>query len=344
MMQRAFGYTKDGKNTTIYTLKTNHIQLDVSDYGSTLINLFVKDKKGELVDIVLGYDDVTGYETDAGNNFGCNVGRNANRISGARFCLNGVEYLLDKNDGENNLHSGNNPYPKRIWNVEEQTDNCVVFSLESPHMDQGFPGSLKMYVTYEIVGEDSFRIIYEAKPDMDTVINMTNHSYFNLNGEGDGSICGHRVTLHADSFTPADENRIPFGKIASVQNTPMDFRNGKRIAEDINTDDEQIRNGIGFDHNWVLNHSGEIYEFAKVEGDKSGIVMTIATDYPGVQMYTGNFLDGVEGKGGHIYRKREGICFEPQFYPDAINKPEFISPICKAGQKYRKEIVYTFSC
>ncbi len=331
-----------GKNTLLFTMSTSKYSLSVSDYGSSLIDLVVKDKEGNPIDIVLGYDDVSGYETDAGNYFGCNVGRNANRISNAKFVLNDVEYNLDKNDGMNNLHSGCNPYSKRIWDVEQKEEGRIVFSLESPHMDQGFPGNLKMYVTYEVVNDNTFRIVYEAVPDRDTIINMTNHSYFNLNGEGSGTICNHRVTLWADSFTPADKYSIPTGEIISVENTPMDFRKGKTIGEEIEAGTEQLINGKGYDHNWITDVSGRLHDIVRVEGDKSGIVMTIATDYPGVQMYTGNFLNGVYGKKGHIYSKREGLCFEPQYYPDAVNRPEFISPICQSGEKYRKEIVYTF--
>lgn len=342
MEQRIFGYTKDGDNTVLYTLTTPKISLSVSNYGSSLIDLIVKDKEGNPIDIVLGYDDVSGYETDAGNFFGCNVGRYANRISNAKFLLNGVEYILDKNDGMNTLHSGNNPYSKRIWSVEEQEPNRIVFSLESPHMDQGFPGNLKMYVTYEVMSDNAFRIIYEGVPDMDTVINMTNHSYFNLNGEGNGTICNHKVSLWADYFTPTDKKLIPTGEIKSVENTPMDFRKGKTVGADIDVCNEHLINGNGYDHNWITNTAGELHDIVRVEGDKTGIVMTIATDYPGVQMYSGNFLNGVCGKKGHVYSKREGLCFEPQFYPDAANRTEFVSPVCKAGEKYRKEIVYTF--
>ncbi len=342
MVKKSFGYTKDGKQTELYIFRTGRFELAVSDYGSTLVNLVVLGPDMVSVDVVLGYDSVSGYEEDAGSYLGCNVGRNANRIANASFTLNGIAYQLDKNDGENNLHSGFSPYSKRIWNVEKQTDTLITFSLESSHMDQGFPGNLKLFVTYEILSEDSFRILYEAESDEDTVINLTNHSYFNLNGEGAGGIEDHHLTMYADCFTPTGAGSIPTGEICTVEGTPMDFRKGKRVGKDIGADYDQLILAGGYDHNWVTRTDDKVHDIVKVQGDISGITMKIATDYPGVQMYTGNYLDGIKGKKGHIYTKRTGICFEPQFYPDAINKPEFISPVCRAGEKYRKEIVYSF--
>ena len=342
MKHRTFGYTKDGKQTELYTLKTGRFALSVSDYGSSLVNLAVLGPDMVSVDVVLGYDDVTGYEEDAGSYLGCNVGRNANRIGQACFSLNGVTYQLDKNDGENNLHSGYEPYSKRIWKVEKLNDAFITFSLESPHMDQGFPGNVKLYVTYEILNEESFRIVYEAETDADTVINLTNHSYFNLNGEGAGGIEDHHLTMYADCFTPTGAGSIPTGEIRAVEGTPMDFRRGKRVGRDIGADYEQLTLAGGYDHNWVTRTDGMVHDIVKVRGDITGITMEIATDYPGVQMYTGNYLDGLKGKKGHVYTKRTGICFEPQFYPDAVNRPEFISPVCKVGEKYRKEIIYKF--
>ena len=204
MTVKDFGITKDGIATKLYTLKNNNLEISVTDFGSTLVSIVVPDRNNKPTDIVLGYDDVSGYETDDGYYFGCNVGRCANRIARGHFVLNNTEYNLDINNGPNNLHSGLNPYSKRVWTVENQNDTSITFSLESPHMDQGFPGALKMYVTYELL-EDGFKINYNATPDKDTIINVTNHSYFNLNGEGSGTVLNHSVKIYADSFTPADE-------------------------------------------------------------------------------------------------------------------------------------------
>lgn len=342
MEKRNFGHTKDGRETNLFTYKTNRFELSVSDYGASLVKLIINDKEGKPIDIVLGYDNVTGYELDKGSYLGCNVGRNANRIANARFTLNNVEYVLEQNDGVNNLHSGNSPYSKRMWCVEKYTDDSITFSLESPHMDQGYPGNLKMYITYKITSDSSFEILYEATPDMDTIINVTNHSYFNLNGEGTGNIENHKVVLYADYYTPANEFSIPTGEILPVDNTPMDFRKEKTIGAEINDNFEQLIYANGYDHNWITDTSGNVHEIATIVGDKTGISMTISTDYPGVQMYTGNFLEQVNGKKGHIYSTRDGLCFEPQFYPDAINRPEFVSPICKAGELFKKKIIYSF--
>lgn len=342
MEKISFGKTIEGQEVYLFVLKTSKMELAVSDYGSTLVNLIVKDKAGMPVDIALGYDDVAGYESDAGSYLGCNVGRNANRIANAKFVLNGVEYTLDKNDGENNLHSGFAPYSKRVWTVEAQTDSSITFGLESPHMDQGFPGNLKLLVTYKIMSEDTFGIFYEAVSDKDTIINLTNHSYFNLNGEGAGSILNHTVTLHGEYFTPTNANLIPTGEVVPVEGTPMDFRLEKMVGFEILEKYQPLILAGGYDHNWITGSDGKLHEIVVAKGDQSGITMTISTDYPGVQMYSGNFLDGISGKCGHRYDKREGICFEPQFYPNAVNQPEFISPVCKAGETYRKQIIYKF--
>lgn len=230
-----FGTLCDGRTVRLYTLKNDAIELSVTDYGSTLVRLLVPDKNGKPTDVVLGYDDLAGYVADD-TCFGNNVGRSANRIGGASFTLNGTEYKLAANDGENNLHSGPDSYSKRIWNVAAKTDTSITFSLESPHMDQGFPGALTMSVTYEISGqneEPAFSITYEAAPDQDTLISMTHHSYYNLNGEGSGDILNHKVTLAADFYTPTDAASVPTGEITSVTGTVMDFRDGRYLGTDI---------------------------------------------------------------------------------------------------------------
>lgn len=342
MTVKDFGSVSDGTGARLFVLEKEGLSLAVSDYGALLVSLKVSDKSGRPVDVVLGYEDVSGYEKDAGYYFGANVGRNANRIGGARFVMNGREYTLEKNDGENNLHSGFSPYSKRFWKLENHTDTSVMFSLESPDMDQGFPGALKLYITYELLAEDSLRIRYEALPRQDTVINMTNHSYFNLNGEGSGTVLDHRLTLYADAFTPADASSIPTGEIEDVTGTPMDFRTGKPIGQDIGADYQPLVFANGYDHNFVLKGTSGCRPALKVTGDKSGITMYMETDCPGLQLYTANFVKDARGKNGHIYQPREAVCFEPQLFPDAVNHADFPSPICRAGEKYQKEIVYHF--
>ena len=220
------------------------------------------------------------------------------------------------------------------------------FVLNSRDGDQGFPGNLIVYITYRFLSDNEFEIEYEGVPDKDTIINMTNHSYFNLNGEGSGKIYDHKLVIYADRFTPAGTDAIPTGKICDVTDTPMDFRHGKTIGKDIDADYDQLNNANGYDHNWITDESGSLHRIVDVTGDISGIQMSIETDYPGMQMYTGNFISNkkrnVAGKNGHIYSERDGVCFEPQYYPDAINHSNFVSPVCRAGEKFDKRIRYIF--
>ncbi len=335
-----FGKTRDGIPTHLYTIKNEDLECRVTDFGSILVSLFAPDKRGEPVDVVLGFDNVSGYENDTAS-LGCNVGRCANRIGGASFTLNGTVYALDKNDGENCLHSGFHPYSKRIWTVTGHTDTAITLTLDSPHMDQGFPGALTMSVTYRLEA-NTLHIVYEATPDRDTVINMTNHSYFNLNGRGD--ILDHMVMIYASQFTPSDAQSIPIGAFADVAGTPMDFLEPKAIGQDIEADFNQLIQGRGYDHNYVLDgYDGSVRYAVHLYSQTSGILMDLSTDYPGIQMYTANYLEDAHGKGGVAYHPRDAVCFEPQFFPDAINKPGFPSPVCPAGTPFHKEIIYTFS-
>lgn len=335
-----FGTTKDGHQTHLYTLKNDTLECRVTDFGSILVNLFAPDKNGDTVDVVLGFDDVSGYENDTAS-LGCNVGRCANRISGAAFTLNGTEYHLDKNDGENNLHSGFHQYSKRIWTVKEYTDTAITFTLDSPDMDQGFPGALTMSVTYRLE-DNALKLSFSAVPDKDTIINMTNHSYFNLNGKGD--VLDHMAAVNASRFTPSDAQSIPTGVFTDVAGTPMDFREPKAIGQDIGEDYDQLVQARGYDHNYVINdYDGTVRYAVHLYLEASGILMDLSTDYPGIQMYTANYLEDEHGKGGTVYHPRDAVCFEPQFFPDAVNKPDFPSPVCKAGTTYHKEIIYTFS-
>lgn len=337
-----FGSTSKKEEAVLYTLTNeNGMSSSITNYGAALVKLNVPDKEGKLRDVVLGYDDVTGYEKGGGS-FGAPVGRNANRIGGAVITIQDKTYELEKNDNGNNLHSGTNYYNKRIWNVGEKTDSKIEFVLHSPDGDQGYPGTLDMHVTYELTEDNELRLIYDAVPDQDTIINMTNHSYFNLDGHDSGNVLKELVTLDADYFTRADAQSIPTGELADVTGTPMDFRMPRALGEAIDADYEAVRLGKGYDHNWVLKNNGKFDKVAQAVSEKSGIVMEVWTDLPGMQMYTANFLDNEHGKNGAVYGIRDAVCFETQYFPDAVHHENFASPICKKGMPYHTVTSYKF--
>lgn len=337
-----FGSTSKKEEAVLYTLTNeNGMSASITNYGAALVKLNVPDKEGKLRDVVLGYDDVTGYEKGGGS-FGAPVGRNANRIGGAVITIQDKTYELEKNDNGNNLHSGTNYYNKRIWNVGEKTDSKIEFVLHSPDGDQGYPGTLDMHVTYELKEDNELRLIYDAVPDQDTIINMTNHSYFNLDGHDSGNVLKELVTLDADYFTRADAQSIPTGELVDVTGTPMDFRMPRALGEAIDADYEAVRLGKGYDHNWVLKNNGKFDKVAQAVSEKSGIVMEVWTDLPGMQMYTANFLDNEHGKNGAVYGIRDAVCFETQYFPDAVHHENFASPICKKGMPYHTVTSYKF--
>lgn len=337
-----FGSTSKKEEAVLYTLTNeNGMSASITNYGAALVKLNVPDKEGKLRDVVLGYDDVTGYEKGGGS-FGAPVGRNANRIGGAVITIQDKTYELEKNDNGNNLHSGTNYYNKRIWNVGEKTDSKIEFVLHSPDGDQGYPGTLDMHVTYELTEDNELRLIYNAVPDQDTIINMTNHSYFNLDGHDSGNVLKELVTLDADYFTRADAQSIPTGELVDVTGTPMDFRMPRALGEAIDADYEAVRLGKGYDHNWVLKNNGKFDKVAQAVSEKSGIVMEVWTDLPGMQMYTANFLDNEHGKNGAVYGIGDAVCFETQYFPDAVHHENFASPICKKGMPYHTVTSYKF--
>lgn len=337
-----FGSTSKKEEAVLYTLTNeNGMSASITNYGAALVKLNVPDKEGKLRDVVLGYDDVTGYEKGGGS-FGAPVGRNANRIGGAVITIQDKTYELEKNDNGNNLHSGTNYYNKRIWNVSEKKDSKIEFVLHSPDGDQGYPGTLDMHVTYELTEDNELRLIYDAVPDQDTIINMTNHSYFNLDGHDSGNVLKELVTLDADYFTRADAQSIPTGELVDVTGTPMDFRMPRALGEAIDADYETVRLGKGYDHNWVLKNNGKFDKVAQAVSEKSGIVMEVWTDLPGMQMYTANFLDNEHGKNGAVYGIRDAVCFETQYFPDAVHHENFASPICKKGMPYHTVTSYKF--
>ncbi|MFG6364246.1 aldose epimerase family protein [Schaedlerella sp.] len=338
----AFGTVKDGKEAKLYTLTNDAgMSAEFTDYGASLVRLFVPDREGRLRDVVLGYENAAGYEAGT-ESIGAPVGRNANRIGGASFELNGVTVSLTANQYSNNLHSGPDVYNKRFWEAEEIADDHLTFLLHSPDGDQGFPGALDMKITCTLTEENELRFTYDAVPDADTVINMTNHSYFNLNGHDSGNILSHEVTLDADAFTLTDADSIPTGEFMDVAGTPMDFRNGRVIGDEIDSDFEAIRLGRGYDHNWVLKNGGKFGKVAEAAAHESGIVMDVYTDLPGIQVYTSNFLDQETGKDGAVYPYRAAVCFETQYFPDAVHHENFPSSVCRAGHAYHTVTAYRF--
>lgn len=337
MEKRSFG------KATLYSFENkNGMVMEVSDFGATLYALLVPDKRGNLVDVVLGYDTPEEYMGPSGTGFGATIGRNGNRIGKGTFILNGKTYVLDKNNHGNNLHSGLQYYHYRMWDVKGITENSITFSLHSPDGDQGFPGEFNVEVTYTLREDNAVQIDYFGIPEEDTIVNMTNHSYFNLNGHASGNILEHELWVDADSFTITDKNLIPTGEIVSVKDTPMDFRQRKMVGQDIECEYEPLVFAGGYDHNWCLNNQGEYKKVIEVSSDVSGLTMEVYTDLPGVQIYTGNFLVEESGKQEVVYEHRQGICFETQCYPDAINHENFPSPICKAGEVYRTRTTFLF--
>ena len=337
-----FGKTCDGRGTKLYTLENeNGMKVALTDFGGAIVKIEVPDRDGNLTDVVLGYDDAAGYERGTAS-FGAPVGRCANRIGTASFEINGVQYELAKNDNGNNLHSGVDYYNKRIWVVEGDKDNEITFVMHSPHMDQGFPGMLDMHVNYTLTDNNELEIRYYAVPDKDTIINMTNHSYFNLNGHKGDVILNHKVTIDADYFTRATDESIPTGELVDVTGTVMDFRTATELGKGIDADYEATKLGSGYDHNWVLKNNGKFDKVACAVSEETGIGMEVWTDLPGMQMYTANFLGGEKGKDEAVYERRSAVCFETQFFPDAVHHENFVSPVCKAGSAYNTKTTFKF--
>ena len=337
-MKREFGLRSDGRMAYLYTIRAGKLTADISDHGATLVNLFVPDSKGNVADVVLGFDTPDEY-TASGTYFGATVGRNANRIGKAVFFMNGKEYHLDANDHGNNLHSGFDGYKNRLWQVMEHTENSICLRLESPNGDQGFPGNAEIYVTYTLDNANALHIVYDGVCDQDTVFNMTNHSYFNLAGHDHPEKAMDQIlSMPARIFTAADEQSIPTGELRSVAGSPMDFREPKSIGRDINEDYDALNFQKGYDHNFEVFCN----PCATLKDPESGRTMTVSTDCCGMQFYSGNFLEGTKGKSGVAYCYRGGIALETQFYPDSVNHPEWKQPLVKAGERYHSETIYKF--
>lgn len=343
--RKEFGVTKDGKQAYLYTISSgNGMEAAVTDYGAILVNLLVPDADGNRQDMVLGYDNLADYEEN-GCFFGATIGRNANRIGGASFTLDGTAYALTANENGNNLHTDfEHGFHKVLWDAKPLSDgNGVQFSYVSPDGENGFPGTVQISVTYSLTPDMGIQITYDGVSDKKTVLNPTNHSYFNLGGHDAGSILDEKMTIHADGFAEIVPGAITTGRIIPVEGTPMDFRRARRIGDEIDADYEQLTLVQGYDHNWALNTTpGKVEKIAQVEDEKAGRTMEVWSDLPGVQFYAGNCITPQAGKGGAHYDKRCALCLETQYFPDSVNRPEFLQPVFEAGQTCHTTTVYKF--
>ncbi len=347
--KKSFGKTPDGQPVDLYVLTAKGgAEACITNYGGAVVSLKVPDRNGKLADVVLGYDNADGYVNDK-SFFGALVGRYGNRIGHAQFALDGKTYTLAKNNGENSLHGGIKGFNKAVWTakiIPAKDGQSLELSYLSKDGEEGFPGNLKVSVVYTLTDSNALRITYSAISDKKTVVNLTNHSYFNLAGQGSGDILGHLLIIQADKFTPVDAGLIPTGEFRDVAATPFDFRKELAIGARIDQDEEQLKLGGGYDHNFVLQRSNDPEESlaARVLEPVSGRVLEVWTTEPGVQFYTGNFLDGKTiGKGGVTYPRRSAFCLETQHFPDSPNQPKFPSVVLNPGERYHTITTYKFS-
>jgi aldose 1-epimerase len=345
--KRDFGKLPDGTPVVEYTLtNAKNMSVGVINYGGIITSIKVPDRDGKIDNVVLGFRDIDSY-VNKNPYFGVIAGRYANRIANAKFTLDGKEYTLAANNGPNSLHGGVKGFDKHIWQVKEVPGGDSVgleLAYRSPDGEEGYPGNLDVKVTYTLNDKNEFRVDYAATTDKATVINLTSHSYFNLAGNGSGTVLDHKLTINADKYTPVNATSIPTG-IASVEGTPFDFRQPTRIGDRIRDGDEQLIYGRGYDHNWVLSrpNDGSLALAARLEDAKTGRVLEISTTEPGIQFYTGNFLDGtLVGSAGKMYRQGDGLCLETQHFPDSPNHPDFPSTVLKAGETYKTSTVHRF--
>jgi len=342
----AFGETHEGGGVDIYTLRNSAgMEARIATYGGTVVSLTAPDREGRMADVVQGFEKLEDC-VEKSPYFGCLIGRYGNRIAGGRFVLEGQTYSLACNDGDNHLHGGERGFDKVIWDAEAMdTDAGPALELKylSKDGEEGYPGNLVVTGRYTLTEDNGLRLDLTAKTDKTTVVNLTHHSYFNLACKGD--ILNHEVMIDADRFTPVDSGLIPTGELRAVEGTPFDFRKPTAIGARITLDEEQLKLGGGYDHNWVLNkHPGELSLAARVHEPETGRVMEVLTTEPAMQFYTGNFLDGtLVGKGGQVYRRRSAFCMEPQHYPDSPNQESFPSVMLRPGEEYRTTMIYRFS-
>jgi aldose 1-epimerase len=337
----------DGKPTDLYLLKNSKgLLAAITNYGARWVSMFVPGKDGEMVDLLVGFDTVERFKHSAEAYYGAIVGRFANRIAKGRFTLDGREFSLATNNGVNHLHGGKKGFNDVVWNAEQLDDASVLLTYLSVDGEEGYPGNLEVELTYTLTEENELHLRFKAVTDSATIINLTNHAYFNLNGVGSGSIETHHLEINADYFTPIDETSIPLGVLAPVQDTPFDFRKVKAIGAHINDYDTQLKNGKGYDHNFVLNKTEKegLSFAARAKGDQTGIVMEVYTKEPGIQLYTGNFMKGNnEVKPGARDEYRSAFCLETQHFPDSPNHPRFPSVILLPEDVYLTETVFKFS-
>jgi len=348
LTKAAFGRTPQGEPVELYTLKNGPVEAAISSYGATLVRLIAPDRSGKPGDVLLGFDSLEGYLGDHPF-FGSTIGRYANRIAGGRFALNGTEYTLARNDGQNHLHGGLKSFGRVLWQARDASGAsgpAVELRYVSKDGEEGYPGELSVKVTYTLTAAGELRIDYDATTTRDTVVNLTNHAYFNLGAAGD--VLGHELQIDAARYTPVGPGLIPTGELRSVAGTPFDFRTATAIGTRIEAQDEQLKLGKGYDHNFVLDPPAGTPEApraaARVREPGSGRVLRVLTSEPGLQFYSGNFLDGgVRGKGGRTYGRRSGFCLETQHFPDSPNQPGFPSTVLKAGERYRTTTIYALS-
>jgi aldose 1-epimerase len=340
-----FHKTIDGKQVYLFTLQNKSgVKALITNYGGRLVSLFVPDKNGESTDVVAGFSSVTGYQESKEPYFGATIGRFGNRIAKGKFTLDGKAYTLFINNAPNTLHGGKKGFQDVVWDAKQLDGQTLQLNYVSKDMEEGFPGKLNVTVTYNLSDDNALKISYKATTDKNTVLNLTNHAFYNLNGEASGTILNHLVQIKADKYTPVDSTLIPTGKLEPVKGTPFDFTSAKTIGERIGADNQQLKNGKGYDHNWVLNKHSAGDVIAKVTGDKSGIVMEVSTDEPGLQFYSGNAMKGKNTmKGGHKDDFQTAFAMETQHFPDSPNQPSFPTTELKPGQTYATTSTYKFS-
>jgi aldose 1-epimerase len=345
--KRSFGHMPDGQRVYLYTLTNDHdMEVVISNYGGIIVSIKAPDKNGRASDVVLGFDDLKGYLHNTPY-FGALVGRYANRIANGRLSLNGREYSLTQNDGPNSLHGGGQGFDTRVWQAQEGANaegQQLRLHYISKDGEEGYPGEVSVDVIYTLTNHNELRLDYSATTDKDTVINLTSHPYFNLAGQGEGDILSHELILYARRFTPVDQALIPTGELREVAGTAFDFRQPRAVGAHINDEDPQLKLARGYDHNFVLdNTKGELALAARLMEPSSGRVLEVLTTEPGIQFYSGNFLDGAITGKRKVYKHRYGLCLEPQHYPDSPNHPGFPSTLLKPGQQYRSTTVFRFS-
>ncbi|REG87043.1 aldose epimerase family protein [Algoriphagus antarcticus] len=343
--EQVFGTTFQNKKVETYEIKNvNGLKMNVTNFGARVTQLWVPDKDGNLVDVVLGFETLDEYLNSGEKYFGAAIGRYGNRIANGKFTLDGEEYTLPTNNNGQTLHGGPGGFDYVIWDVEKSGENGLIFTYTSPDGEEGFPGELKVKMIYTLTDDNEFKVTYEAETDKATPVNLTHHSFFNLNGAGNGTVLNHTLKLNASKYTPVNEVLIPTGETPAVKGTPFDFTTATTIGARIDQENEQLTFGGGYDHNWVLDKTGnDLTQAAVISSPQTGIEMEVWTTEPAIQFYSGNFLDGsTTGKGGKVYALRSAFCLETQHYPDSPNQPNFPSTVLKPGERYKQTCVYKF--